>query len=93
MVVLTERIPKEILNMSELEFSEFFNELLLHIENQKWSHLTKKLVEDFEEQILDLTRSLEVSDDEERALRDELSIKEKSIQHFKNELESLLNKL
>ncbi len=62
MVVLTDRIPQEVLSMNELEFSGFFNELLAYMEKQKWGHLTHELTEDLVARCESLESELEDSE-------------------------------
>lgn len=45
MVVDIDKIPAEVLRMSELEFSEFFQELLRYMDKQQWNHLTDSITE------------------------------------------------
>lgn len=78
--------------MSELEFSSFFNELLLYMDKQEWNHLNETNQE-LEDQLTEFERQLDQASDEENQLRDELREKDKSIMDFKNSLGEILNKL
>lgn len=51
MVVMLDKIPQEIQAMSELEFAEFFSELIAYMDKQEWNHLTDSLTVDYAQQI------------------------------------------
>lgn len=83
---MLDKIPQEIQTMSELEFAEFFNELLAYMVKQKWNHLTDSLTVDYAQQIED-------AEDAENEIRKDLQETEIKIMNFKNDLQALLNKL